>query len=127
MNLPLFQNLPVSDIRDMSDHSTTRNYRPGEVIIGDGETGEDLFVILGGMVEVRKHGRSVSSLGAGDIVGEMAMISRKPRSASVVMTDGGDVIRIPSDAYAISIEHHPETWRALCALAIERLQRMPNH
>lgn len=61
---------------------------PGTFVMREGEVARELFVVLGGELEVLKHGQGgnearVSMLGPGDWVGEMSIIDVMPRSASV--------------------------------------------
>ncbi len=62
-------------------------YRDGEVIVREGEVGDCMYVIQVGQAEVlsEKNGREVRlrMMGEGDIFGEMALVDREPRSATV--------------------------------------------
>ena len=61
-----------------------RLVRPGEVLIREGEADASLYVILRGNAEVLRGGEVVNRLGPGDYFGEMSLIDRVPRSATVV-------------------------------------------
>ena len=56
--------------------------KAGKVLTTEGETGREFFVLLDGKVEIRQGGRKRATLGAGDFLGEIALVSRSPRTAT---------------------------------------------
>src|SRR5215213_10971597 len=65
----------------------TVEFKAGETIIAEGEAGETAFLIISGSVEVSissaGHVKSIGTLAAGDVFGEMSLIDAGPRSATV--------------------------------------------
>ncbi len=70
---------------------TTRTYRPGDIIIHEGDLGKHVFLIISGSVEVYKtteHTRQlINTIGSGEIFGEMGPLTNEPRYASVVAAE----------------------------------------
>jgi CRP-like cAMP-binding protein len=68
-----------------------REFRAGEVLFREGESGEVMFVIQSGLVRVSKalHGseRTLATFGRGDFLGEMAILNAKPRTATAVAVE----------------------------------------
>lgn len=58
----------------------------GETLMQEGKLGYEFFIIVGGGVRVSRRGRKLADLGAGDWIGEIALISNVPRTATVVAT-----------------------------------------
>jgi CRP-like cAMP-binding protein len=56
----------------------------GSILTTENEYGREAFIIADGIAEVRVGGRAVSSVGAGDLVGEMSLLDSGPRTATVV-------------------------------------------
>jgi CRP-like cAMP-binding protein len=62
----------------------TRDVAAGEVILREGETTENLFMVVAGAVRVLRGGQTMADLGAGSHFGEMALLNQRPRTATVV-------------------------------------------
>ena len=56
----------------------------GKELVKEGSPGHEFFLILSGEASVRRNGRKVATLGAGQYFGELALLDRQPRNASVV-------------------------------------------
>jgi CRP-like cAMP-binding protein len=56
----------------------------GKVLAAQGKVGLDLFVVLEGTASVTRDGHHVATVTSGDVVGELAVLSRRPRNATVV-------------------------------------------
>jgi CRP-like cAMP-binding protein len=91
----LFEGLSTEQLRSIAVLCTARTFGPGEIVTTQGEHGDEVFVVGQGFVEVTLNNpdggepRSVVQLGPGQIVGEMALLDRGPRSATVrALTDG---------------------------------------
>ena len=69
---------------------TKRRFVKGDVVIRQGDIGEEFFLISDGTVEVMREGHDVAGLGAGDFFGEAALISGEARNATVVANDDLD-------------------------------------
>jgi putative ABC transport system ATP-binding protein len=82
----VFQNLTPTELTNLAEKATRRHFAPGQVVIREGETGEELFVISEGEVEIVRRNREVARLGTGDFFGELALISGEPRNATVTAT-----------------------------------------
>ncbi len=87
-SVTLFKELTDADLAVIEELATTKTVARGSVILSEGEIGDSLYVITEGRVKVfigDEEGREVilKMLGAGDFFGELSLIDRQPRSASV--------------------------------------------
>jgi len=82
-----FQGLTPLELTNVAEKMTKRQFVAGDVIIRQGEEGEEFFLISDGTVEVMRQDHDVASLGAGDFFGEGALITGEPRNATVVAKD----------------------------------------
>lgn len=89
-SVELFEGLNTTELGTLADVCEERVYPVNEIITQQGEVGEELFVVYDGFVEVVRSGvtpgnapRTIVHLGEGQIFGEMALVDRGPRSATV--------------------------------------------
>ena len=71
-----------------------RSYKAGDVIFRQGDPAEELFIVKSGKVEVRLGNRLLDTLPELSIFGEMALIDRSPRSATVVAATDATIVPV---------------------------------
>ena len=81
------------------------------------------YLILAGEVSVRRHGEEVARLGAGEVIGEMALLNHKLRSATVVADTPLEVLHFTSETVATLTEKIPHFREALVGAVEERIRR----
>jgi CRP-like cAMP-binding protein len=116
--VPLFAQADDRFLEQLADEFMERTYAAGEVIAEEGAAGKTFIVIESGYVTVTVHGQEVGKLGAGEAFGEMALIDKSARSATV--TAGSEVhgYQLPVWSFRPLVESHPEmVWSLLEALA----------
>lgn len=111
----------------MSRVALKETYTDGQVIIKEGSFGEGTYVVLEGRVEISKKINNqkfvITTLGKGDVFGEMSFIDRQPRSASV--TAIGDVKTgiLDKDFLEREINKTSEDFRLIITAITERLRK----
>ncbi|MDX6511251.1 MAG: family transcriptional regulator, cyclic receptor protein [Gaiellaceae bacterium] len=95
-----------------------RTYKAGETIAEEGESGKTFVIIESGEATVTVHGDEVRKLGPGDSFGEMALIDKSARSATVKADSEVHGYQLPVWSFRPIVESHPEmAWALLEALA----------
>ncbi len=79
---PLFSALNARELRQVLQVTEIEKYADRQMIVREGEQGEQLYIVLTGQIEVLRAGAPVARLGPGEHFGEMALIRNQPRSAS---------------------------------------------
>jgi CRP/FNR family transcriptional regulator, cyclic AMP receptor protein len=116
--VPLFAEADGAFLEDLTDEFMERRYSAGEVMAEEGEAGRTFIVIESGEATVTVHGQQVARLGPGDSFGEMALIDRSARSATVKADTDVHGYQLPVWSFRPLIESHPEVaWALLEALA----------
>jgi CRP/FNR family cyclic AMP-dependent transcriptional regulator len=80
---PLFHGIDAGGLAMLAERAETVDFPAGHVIARQGEIGTGFFVIVEGRVKVVRDGEVVAELGAGDFFGELSVLDRMPRSATV--------------------------------------------
>jgi CRP-like cAMP-binding protein len=83
-SVPLFSKCTKKQLQEIGRVATELDLPAGKVLARQGEFGFEMFILLEGTASVTRDGRRVATLGAGDVVGELAVISGCPRNATVV-------------------------------------------
>ena len=81
---PLFRGIDAAGLAGLADLATSVDFPAGHVIARQGEIGTGFFVVIDGMVRVVRDGAVVARLGPGEFFGELSVLDRMPRNASVV-------------------------------------------
>jgi CRP/FNR family cyclic AMP-dependent transcriptional regulator len=96
---------------------------PGHVLFREGELGDAMFVVLDGAVDVSCGGQVIETIGAGGIVGEMALIDTGPRSASATSATPSRLVRVDKQEFTYLVQEHPTFALQVMAVMAERLRR----
>jgi signal transduction histidine kinase len=124
--LPLFAELPEADLRALCRRAEAMTLAAGEWLMREGEVGETLYVVLEGAIEITKRsgGQEVALAlrGAGEVVGEMALLEQMPRSASGRAAQDSRLLRIGQDAFKQVLSASPSAALTLLRTSTMRLQ-----
>ena len=93
----------------------------GQVLFAKGDTAREAFVVRSGELQIVDGNHVFETIGPGGIVGEMALIDRGQRSATVRAVDGAVVYEVSSEQYAPILSEHPELVDVLTTLMVKRL------
>lgn len=81
--MPMFRHLTYKEIIRVLNVTEVKEFAPGQPLITEGTTGEEMFILLKGKVKVHKNNAFITHLLPGSHIGEMALVDRSPRSTSV--------------------------------------------
>ncbi len=127
--LPLFAGLSATECAAVEARMQRRDYAPQTAIVREGQRGDAAFVILEGLVAVRhKDPESgveflLSELGPCQMFGEMALLTNKPRTASVIALESTSCAVLERTDFERLIRAHPEIALGLAQVMADRLER----
>jgi CRP-like cAMP-binding protein len=79
----LFQSCSQKDLEKIARAGDEVTMPAGSLIVDQGQTGREAFVVLEGTVAVKRNGKRVATLGSGTMVGELSLLDHGPRTATV--------------------------------------------
>lgn len=104
----------AGDARDVED---------GTVIFDEESPGDVMYVILGGEVDIFANGVLVETLGPGDLLGEMALIDSKPRSASALTRSACRIAPVDEERFLQMVHETPQFSLHVMRILADRLRR----
>ncbi len=105
--MPLFSRLDDRELLRVMQSVEVRAYDDQQMVIREGDKGDELFIVLTGKVSISRDGEVLTRLGAGEHFGEMALIRAVPRSASATSDGGAQLIVIRrADVFEILRNEH---------------------
>jgi CRP/FNR family transcriptional regulator, cyclic AMP receptor protein len=94
--VPLFATMSEPDLRKIATFASEDSAPEGAVLMREGDYSNDMIAIESGTAEVQKDGRTIRSLGPGDVFGEIGVLGRELRTASVVASSPMRLVRLTS-------------------------------
>jgi CRP/FNR family transcriptional regulator, cyclic AMP receptor protein len=82
--IPIFSELSPEEAKRLAAFATETSAAEGQILVKEGDYSVELIAIEEGTADVIKGGEKIASLGKGDLIGEMGLMERKPRSADVI-------------------------------------------
>jgi CRP-like cAMP-binding protein len=116
--VPLFARCSRAEIAEVAKIADEIDVGVDKELTREGDRGREFFVLLEGAAVVRRGGRKVNVLGPGDFFGEIALVSRSPRTATVTTTAPSRLLVITEGRFRSLLDHSPRIQlRVLEALA----------
>ncbi len=128
-HVDLFANLSKKELQELSRGCQERHYSAGSTLMSQGDSGVGLYVIKSGKVRIVQASspdraeEELSVAGAGDVIGEMALLDDLPRSASVIAVDDVTALLLPIWEFRTTLQSHPDIALKLLSVLSRRLRK----
>ena len=119
--VPLFSKLDKKGLQDVAHIADELDLPAGKEMATEGDRGREFFVLLDGEAEVTKGGSRINTMKKGDFFGEIALVTKMPRTATVTATSDVDVLVITERDFDALLKKSPEIGRAIAEALAERV------
>jgi CRP-like cAMP-binding protein len=120
-SVPIFSRCSKKELEALGSEFDEIDVPSGRTLTKQGEAGREFVVIVSGTAEVTKDGRRVNMLGAGDFLGEIALLSGGPRTATVTTVSDADLLVLSSRSFARLTKEVPSLQASVVKALSERL------
>jgi CRP-like cAMP-binding protein len=119
--VPLFARLSTSRLRDVAALADEVDVPAGKVLATEGDRGREFFALLEGEVEVEQGGRVIRRMQKGDFFGEIALVTKMPRTATVKAATDARLLVITERGFGGLLKNNPEVGQGVAEALTERL------
>lgn len=119
--VPLFAELGKKELDEVAGIADEIDLPEGKVVIKEGDAGREFIVLIEGTADVERGGRKLATLGPGDFAGEIALIAKLPRTATITTTSPVRALVITDRAFRQLLEHSPQIQIGVLNALAERL------
>lgn len=120
--IELFSELSKRELRSVARLMTEANLGEGAVLTSQGEPGREFMIVVSGTARVEIDGAIVAELGPGDFLGEMAVITGTPRTATVVANSPMVIEVLNRREFMALLDESSSLSRKILIAAVKRLQ-----
>ncbi len=128
--IPLFQRIEASKLRLLAFTSERVNFRPGDLVVREGDIGDAAYIVLEGtaevLVETPQGPLKVADLGRNDIIGEIAILIDVPRTATVRTAEAMTALRISKELFFRLVAEFPQMAVEIMRELAQRLDKTTN-
>ncbi len=114
LSLPIFDNFNVTELTNLSRHMSYVHLKQGEHLFTEGDLGTFMGFVVSGILEVYKQTETgediiLARLAKGSSIGEMAIMDKAPRSATVIAKQATTMVTLTEKGFDLLAESYPDT------------------
>jgi CRP-like cAMP-binding protein len=121
-DVPMLASLSTDQLAALAAVAEPREERARNMLFAEGEELRAVFLVVAGEVEVLRHGRQVLTLGAGEPVGEVAVLDERPAAYTAITRGPAMLLALPADAFLEVLDLYPSVARALMDILARRVR-----
>jgi CRP/FNR family transcriptional regulator, cyclic AMP receptor protein len=119
--VPLFSRCSGKELGEIAKITDEIDLPEGRVLTKEGASGREFFVLIEGNADVRRKRRKVGTLGPGDFLGEIALITKTPRTATVKTTSPVRALVVSEQNFRRLLERTPQVQIKVLEALAERV------
>jgi CRP-like cAMP-binding protein len=121
--VPLFAECTKAELRELAGIADELDLREGTILTREGKVGHEFFVLIGGTVRISSAGKKLADLGDGDWLGEIALLTKAPRTATATATSHVRTLVINDRDFRRVVESMPSIAMKVLSCVAVRLTR----
>ena len=121
-SVPLFTGFNRREIEAVGRLMDEVEVKDGRVLMREGAAGREFFIVVSGTVRVERNGRKINELGPGDFMGEIALIDRGPRTATVIAAEPCRLLVLDIGGFRTLVSKYPSVQGKIMKALAERLR-----
>jgi CRP/FNR family transcriptional regulator, cyclic AMP receptor protein len=122
--VPLFSSCTNKDLEKIAKAGDEITAPAGSLLVDQGQTGREAFVLLEGEATVRRNGKKIATLGPGAVIGELSLLDHGPRTASVTCDTDCQVLVISQRNFLGVLDDVPALAHKLLATLASRVREL---
>jgi CRP/FNR family cyclic AMP-dependent transcriptional regulator len=119
--VPLFSRCSKKELGEIARIADEIDLPEGKVLTREGGRGREFFVLLDGSADVRRNNRKIKSLGTGDFLGEISLVTKAPRTATVTTSSPVRALVVSEQNFRRLLEKSPQVQVKVLEALAERL------
>lgn len=121
-SVKMFSSLSKKELGLVAKASDLMQVPAGTEVVKESEFGHEFYLIVSGAAQVKRRGRKIATLGPGDYFGEMALLDRGPRTATVVTEEPSELLVLGQREFMAILDQVPPVAHKLLVHLAERLR-----
>lgn len=127
IKVPLFADLTADELDEVAGCATQLDYKAGKVLMAEGGSAHEMFVVVDGEVEVTRDGEHIADLGPGDFAGEMALLTHTHRNSTVTTKTDASVLHLDGRGFAAVVRDVPSVAAKMLPIIASRVHQLSEH
>jgi len=119
--VPLFAGCSKRELAEVASIADEIDISEGRDLTREGEAGHEFFVVLAGTADVRRKGRKIDTLGPGDFAGELALVTRRPRNATITTSSPVRLLVVTEQSFKRLMRRQPSIQLKVLEATVARL------
>jgi CRP-like cAMP-binding protein len=119
--VPLFAHCSKKELGLVAQIADEIDLAEGKTLMREGDRGREFFVLVEGSADVRRRNRKVNTLGGGDFFGEIALVSQRPRTATVTTTSPVRALVVTEQSFRSLLDRAPDVQRKVLQALADRV------
>ena len=130
--IPLFSDLAPEELEEVGKVVRRQHVGPADVVVREGDDGDCVFLIVSGLLKATVQDgegghTTLSTMGSGELFGEIAAVDGQPRSATVTSLTATDLLAIDRFSFLRLVRSQPRFGMRVLAVMAQRLRRQTQH